>query len=141
MLSRRWWLFAGLVAIGVVLTFLGVYAFQVAAKQRDAMASFSSTIELGMSRDEVDGKCRRACRDNSGWRYSPNVEGFGVSVALVESPLTFGAKNWVVFFVFENDVVAAVLVRTSDTRRLKPHGAPQDRIHGTPSWLAAFRQR
>ena len=42
--------------------------------------------------------------------------GVGGSVALLESPLTFGAKNWVVYFVFENGVVAAVLVRTNDWR-------------------------
>jgi hypothetical protein len=69
------------------------------------------------------------------------VEVYGASMALVESPLTFGAKNWVVFIVFEDDIAAAVLVRTEDTPRLRPDEAPHDRIQDVRApWLAGFTQ-
>jgi hypothetical protein len=59
----------------------------------------------------------------------------------LETPLTFGAKNWVVYIVFEGDVVAAVLVRTEDSPRLRPKDAPGDRVRDShASWLAAFAQ-
>jgi hypothetical protein len=122
------------------LMFLIAYFYRTAAAQRDAIAAFSRTIELGMPRHHVDRKCEQACLQNPTWRYYPNVEAFGTSVSLVESPLTVGAKNWVVFIAFDADVVAGVFVRTNDTRRLKPQEAPEDRVHDVRGeWLAEFR--
>ena len=59
-------------------------------------------------------------------------------MALVSTPLIFGAKNWVVYIVFEEELVAAVLVRTEDTRYDRPEGSPEDRVRdGRKSWLIA----
>jgi hypothetical protein len=134
---------AGMLAI--VIAFMSMiliaHSYRAAAKQRVALASFSSAIDLGMPRKEVDRICKRDCLENPGWKYYPSVEGLGPSVALVESPLTFGAKNWVVFIVFEDEVVAAVLVRTQDTRRLRPDEAPPDRVQDVRApWMAEFTQ-
>ena len=73
------------------------------------------------------------------WRYDPNVEDFGAPVALVSTPVTFGAKNWVVYFLFEGEIVAAVLVRTEDTRYDRPQGSPEDRVRDVRApWLREF---
>ena len=82
---------------------------------------------------------KQVCIQNPGWQYVPSLGEFGVSAAVVESPLTFGAKNWVISLVFENDVVAAVLVRTEDSPTEKPRGSPQDRLtEPRAPWLARF---
>ena len=136
------WLRVGLLAILIaLLSGLVIHSHRLPAQQREALASFSRSVVLGMRRDEADQRCKQACLNNAGWRYHPNVEGLGASVALIESPLTFGARNWVVYFVFEDDVVVAALVRTEDWRRQKPIGSPQDRVQDArAAWLAGFAQ-
>jgi hypothetical protein len=139
---KKRWLWAGLLVIVIASTSgLIVHTNRAAAQQREALASFSQSIVLGMPRDEADRRCKQVCLDNAGWKYYPNVEGLGVSVALIQSPLIFGARNWVVYFVFEDDVVAAALVRTEDWRHQRPIGSPQDRLRDArASWLAEFAQ-
>ncbi len=137
---RKLWLSALLLAIVIasVSSFVA-HSIRAAAQEKEAIAGFSRSIDLGTTRDDVDRKSRQACLDNTGWRYHPSLDGHPSSTAIVESPLTFGARNWVVYLVFENDVVAAVLVRTEDSRRQKPKGSPQDRVRdGHMSWLADF---
>jgi hypothetical protein len=135
--KRRLWMALAIVIASV--SGLVVHTFWAAAQQRKAIASFSQSIVLGMPRDEADHRCKQACLDDAGWKYFPNVEELGGSVALLQSALTFGARNWVVYFVFEDDVVVAVLVRTEDWRRQKPIGSPQDRVRDArASWLAGF---
>ena len=140
--QRKAWLWAGLLAIVIAsVSSLVVHSGRAAAQQRQALASFSQSVVLGMPRDEADRRFKQACVDNAGWKYDPNLGWLGASVARVESPLTFGAKNWVVYFVFEEDVVAAVLVRTADWRRQRPIESPQDRVWDAhASWLAEFVQ-
>jgi hypothetical protein len=135
--KRRLWI--ALVIVIASVSGLVVHTFRAAAQQRKALGSFSQSIVLGMPRDEADRRCKQACLDNAGWKYYPNVEELGGSVALLQSPLTFGARNWVVYFVFEDDIVVAALVRTEDWRRQKPNGSPQDRVRDArASWLAGF---
>jgi hypothetical protein len=120
---------------------LVIHANRAAAQQRKALASLSQSIALGMPRDEADRGCKQACLDNAGWKYYPNVQKRRASVALIQSQLTFGAKNWVVYFVYEDDVVVAALVRTEDWRRLRPIGSPQDRVRDArASRLVQFSQ-
>ena len=141
MSSRTGWLRAGIAAIviGFVAAILIARSYRVAAEQRTALASFSSQIGLGMPRHAVDAACKRACVENPEWTYISSVDAFGAPMALVETPLTFGAKNWVVYIVFESDVVAAVLVRIEDTPRLRPNAAPGDRVRDVSAhWLAGF---
>jgi hypothetical protein len=140
MRPNKGWLWAGLLATVIAsVSSLVVHSNQAAAQQQEQLASFSESVVIGMSRHEADRRCKQACLDNAGWKYHPNVEGLGASVSLVESHLTFGARNWVVYFVFEDDVVIAALVRTEDWRRLRPIGSPRDRVRDArASWLAEF---
>jgi hypothetical protein len=129
-----------LLAIGIAsLWALLVHLDREAARQREALALFSQSVRLGMSRDEADRTCKQACVQNRGWDYRASIGQAGISAAVVETPLTFGARNWVVYLVFEKDVVAAVLVRTADSPREKPGGSPRDRIAELRApWLARF---
>jgi hypothetical protein len=137
---RAIWLLAGLVAIIVCFVWcLNVYLNRAAEEQRNALSLFSQSVTLGMPRAEADRRCEQASAANSGWDYYRNLDGFGVSLALVKTPLTFGAQNWVVYIVFEENVVAAVLVRTVDTQLQRPKGSPPDRVRDAhKSWLAQF---
>ena len=126
---RKGWLWAGLSTIVVGSVFsLVVHSNRAAAQHREALASFSQSIALEMPLGEADRRCKQACVDKPGWKYYSHVDGLGASVALVESPLTFGARNWVVYFVYEEDVVVVALVRTEDWRHQKPVGSPKDRV-------------
>jgi hypothetical protein len=139
-MPKKFWLWAGLSAIVIAsASGLVIQANRAAEQQRKAIASFSQSIVLGMSRDEVNRRCKQACHDDAGWKYVPNVDGRWPAVAVIQSPLTFGARNWVVYFAFEDDVVVAVLVRTYDERRQKPIGSPQDRVRDAhASWFAEY---
>ena len=139
---KKRWLWAGSVAIVTASVWsLVVRSNRAAVQQKEALASFSQSIVLGMPRDEADRRCKRAALHNYGWTYDPNFNWPRASVARVESPLTFGARNWVVYFVFEDAVVAAVLVRTEDSPQQKPIGSPQDRVRDARApWLAVFAQ-
>jgi hypothetical protein len=100
-----------------------------AKSQRSAIAAFSTTVTLDMPRNEVVRLCEAACAEHRGWKHRPNVTMTdGLSAAVVESPLRFGASNWIVWVLFDRDTVAAVLVRTEDTNRFRPETAPQDRV-------------
>jgi hypothetical protein len=136
-------LYAGLLVIVVVIVWrLIAHSYRVAEEQRNALSIFSQSINLGMPRAEADRRCKQALATHAELRYDPNVEDFGASVALVSTPLTFGAKNWVAYFVFEEDVVAAVLVRTEDTRYDRPEGSPEDRVRDARKpWLVQFTPR
>ena len=137
--QKKRWVWKALVIVIASVSGLVVHTYRAAAQQRKALASFSQSIVLGMPRDEADLRCKQACLDDAGWTYNPNVEELWPSVAVIQSPLTFGARNWVVYFVFEDDVVVAALVRTEDWRRQKPIGSPQDRVRDArASWLAGF---
>jgi hypothetical protein len=140
MSKKTRWLLAGLSApVIAAMWSLNTYLYRVAAQQKDALSLFSQSVTLGMPRAETDRRCNEARASGSGWDYDPNVVGLGASVALVKTPLTFGAQNWVVYIVFEQDVVVAVLVRTTDSRFRRPTGSPQDRIRDArATWLAAF---
>jgi hypothetical protein len=139
---KKRWMWAGLLAI-VIASVWGLIALsnRAAVHEKEALAAFSQSIVLAMPRHEVDRRCKQVTLHNYGWTYDPNLQQLGASVARVSSPLTFGARHWVVYFVFENDVVAAMLVRTEDWRRQKPKGSPQDRVRDARApWLAEFAQ-
>lgn len=131
---------AGLLAILIAsIAAFWVHFDREAARQREALALFSQSVRLGMTRDKADRTCKQACVKNRRWNYDASLEEVGLSRAIVESPLTFGARNWVVYLVFEKDVVVAVLVRTTDSPRMKPSGSPQDRLaEPLAPWLARF---
>jgi hypothetical protein len=115
-------------AIVAVLGGYAAYSWQSETAQNIAVDSFSKTIPLGMPRGQVNQICRAACVEHHGWTYWPEVTPYGSSVAVVQSPVAFGATNHVVYVVFDHDAVAAVLVRTLDVRSQWPREAPHDRI-------------
>lgn len=106
----------------------GLFVNAQASKVKTQIATFSATIPLGASRDWVNRECHRAAAATSRWRYHPSCGEFASSVACLQSPVTFGAGNWVVYILFDNGNVDAVLVRTMDTKTDHPPDAPPDRV-------------
>ena len=112
----------------VVVGFILVRSWRAAKAHEQAIDAFSTTIPLGMPQSQASRMLARAADEHSGWRYRPEALSSGADVAALESPLTFGASNHIVYVVFDQDVVSAVLVRTVDTATLRPPEAPQDRV-------------
>ena len=126
-------LLTAVLAIGIAVAIVGYlfYSHHQAIKQQKAIATFSATIAIGMPKNEAIRACEAAADEHREWKYKylpKNEHAGGLPVALVQSPVTFGAKNWVVWIVFDVDAVAGVLVRALDTCREWPDGAPQDRV-------------
>lgn len=46
----------------------------------------------------------------------------------VETPIEFGAKNWVLYIEFKDSRVAALRVRTADSKNEHPKSAPPDKV-------------
>jgi hypothetical protein len=133
MSKRLDYMLSAALAIGVTVAIVPYlfYSHQQAIKQEKAIAAFSATIAVGMPKNEAIRACEAAAEKHRGWRYKywpTNENEGGLPEAVVESPLTFGAGNWVVWILFDGDVVAAVLVRTPDSNRFRPEAAPQDRV-------------
>lgn len=49
------------------------------------------------------------------------------STWLVQTPVQFGGRNWVLWITFEEEQVQSVRIRTQDTDTERPKGAPDDR--------------
>jgi len=100
-----------------------------AEKQKQKIGSFSTDIPLGATRDFVDRECQRALAAHADWTYHPTLDPSDNSIARLDSPVTDGAGNWVVYILFDDDdAVAAVLVRTLDRKTEHPAKAPPDRL-------------
>ena len=50
----------------------------------------------------------------------------------MDSPVTVGAGNWVIYVLFDGDKVDAVLIRTLDNKTEHPANAPPDRAANPP---------
>src|SRR5205823_13616152 len=46
----------------------------------------------------------------------------------IEAPSEFGAKNWVLYVEFKDSRLAALRVRTADSKNERPKSAPQDKV-------------
>ncbi len=46
----------------------------------------------------------------------------------IEAPTEFGAKHWVLYIEFKDSRVAALRVRTADSKNEHPNGAPSDKV-------------
>jgi len=46
---------------------------------------------------------------------------------IIKTPLEFGARNWILYLIFKDDVVTSLFIRTSDDKSVRPEGAPNDK--------------
>jgi hypothetical protein len=92
-------------------------------QNRQSLTAFATRMKLGHSRDTVRGAFESPIGPNS-FRfreYEPDCWAF-------ETPLEFGARNWILVVSFGNDKVDGIGIRTADSLKDKPHGAPPDRV-------------
>jgi hypothetical protein len=131
-MTRRFRTSAVLIAVtAVVIAVYALYTNWQANKQKQEISTFSASIAVGLPKSDAMRACEAAADKHPEWRFrywESNENVGGLSTAVIESPVTFGAKNWVAWIVFDQAAVAAVLVRTLDSPRERPHKAPRDRV-------------
>ena len=132
-------LLALVLAVGTV----GVLIFQLRPQysQRGLITNWSRRFDIDMSRQQVVRLCKLACIENPSWSYKDQADPGGErwSSVLLVTPVELGATNWVLYCVFEQDKVVAVLVRTANSRRFRPPDAPNDKLRvPAPSWIEDF---
>jgi hypothetical protein len=91
-----------------------------AKEAQQELVAFTSELSLGMTRDEVR---RRFSAKSRSFRDLQEVDG---KVALVGTPLTFGATNWQAWLDFTDQRLSSVRIRTLDGEHSKPNGSPPD---------------
>jgi hypothetical protein len=86
---------------------------------REQLLAFASSVRVGQSVESVVSRCKRYSRLSC--RVEPKGDVFA------DTPLEFGAGNWIVWLAVRNGTVSAIRFRTPDSTRTRPKGAPPDR--------------
>ena len=121
-------IFIGL-AVAAVTTFVVWDTFVEPLWHRDRnrgeIRALYEALTPGMTRDDVS-------RSLDGSRYPHlTVRRRGDERWFAETPSEFGAGNWILVIEFADERVRAIRVRTADTIRDRPVGAPPDRVPST----------
>jgi hypothetical protein len=121
---RELWLSASVLAItmGMIAWILKppVAAIWHSREAQRELVAFTSGLELGLSQADVRGRLAAA---RPKLLTASEVD---ASLMLVQTPLTFGAGNWVAWLDFSQGRLASVRIRITDGERFKPDGSPSD---------------
>lgn len=102
--------------------------FGLSNKSRAELVQFEKQLQLGETKDEVRQRysaarlSRLKLRESVGGNHNEWV---------VETPLQFGAGNWLLWLEFKEGRLSAVRVREEDNTLVKPRDAPPDRALAT----------
>jgi hypothetical protein len=118
---------AAIASVICLLVLLANSRISAANRDKEYLAALSESIVLGSDREAVLRQCNEASRKH-GWAFTAEIASVNVPTSCVETGLRLGATNWVLYVSFIDDRTAAIMVRTSDTPRFIPEGAPPDRI-------------
>lgn len=112
------------IALGALL--ICPVAFEVWVYQRGAnlVIKCGQSIEVGISAESLHTRlAERPCLDLR--RASCDEE--GRQKDMLSLPIVLGAQNWVLYVESSGSRVAAIRVRTEDSRNVRPGSAPPDR--------------
>ena len=107
--------------VAVVAFSYGMYELRQRREYRSKITALASELNSPQrNSDDV----RRLLRQ-------PRFQGLNLrdespSLWTVETPLEFGARNWVLFIELHDSKVVALRVRTIDSMNERPHDAPPD---------------
>jgi hypothetical protein len=128
-LKNRLWAVV-IVGAAIFILFALVWSVNVQrrhrAQSRSAISDLFNSIALGDSTDRTVAIAEMAIANHPDWRLSEYPE-----TLCVETPLELGATNWIICIALHNDCVAAIGIRTSDSVRIRPDAAPEDRVSAT----------
>ena len=87
------------------------------AESRASVLAIYEKLELGQSRDVVDALVAR----------HPNLAVHSGDESIeADTPIEFGAKNWILMLEFQQGVLVEVKIRTPDSVAYHPPDAPPD---------------
>lgn len=113
---QQYWL------IGAVFAFALSVAFAVDRHRQSSgearIKALYPQFSLGMSRDDAMFVLEREWNSEYVWTFK--------ELATVSTPLTLGARNWIIYLEFEADKLVSIQVRTPDSSERHPQGAPGD---------------
>ena len=109
-------LILALVAISLMLP------YWKSANAHKELLAFRSTLRVGMSIEDARYVFETGAFSTIEW------QGAGPDHVLISTPVTFGAKNWVLWIRSDEGAIQSAIVRTCDDRREHPVGAPHDLI-------------
>jgi hypothetical protein len=111
----------GIIIIGALL--LAAAAFMIRRSYlraaRIELLELAASVRLSDSGEHVLTQCRAMRHLRCKHTRDSDI--------LAETPLEFGATNWIVLFGMEKDAVYAVRIRTADSIKYQPPGSPADR--------------
>lgn len=114
----------------VIIGLIGALALalgqQVCAYRRGVELTTGCSRSLVIGGSDADLNMALAapgCAELDRWRVRQDGHDF----ELLKSPLVFGAANWVLYVELLDGRVSAIRIRTEDSRKVRPAGAPQDR--------------
>lgn len=91
---------------------------------REELKAAFARIQLGASSSEI-----QALIGESEFRHL-KLRQVDLNSFLVQSPLEFGARNWVLWIEVTNDKVTALRIRFHDDKNVRPDQAPPDKANG-----------
>lgn len=122
-------IYSGLaVAVVVASGFYVARWRQLRFANNDALSAVANSIALGESDQSALQTCERISQDRPGWTFHSWPDANPLPIARLSTPMVFGASNWVVYVVFQHNRVGGVFVRSFDTKKIWPSGAPIDRV-------------
>ena len=88
---------------------------------REMVRRTISDLQLGLSKNQVEQIVK-----NHNWQnYCMHSE----SEIKLGTPIEFGARNWIVYLAFENDLLTEIKIRTEDSIFRHPKDAPPDIVY------------
>jgi hypothetical protein len=122
--TRALWLniFVSAIVIGIIGWILRPQLSTIwhAREAQRELVAFTSELKLGMSQADVRARLKTA---RTTFLVSTDVD---PSLTFVETPLTFGAGNWVAWLDFTRGQLSSVRIRITDGQAFKPEGSPPD---------------
>ncbi|MBW8035814.1 MAG: hypothetical protein FVQ79_09340 [Planctomycetes bacterium] len=89
---------------------------------RDRICRFVEDLQLGLSKNQVEEIVNK--------HDLPDISvSHEKSEIRLRTPIEWGAQNWVVYLIFENDLLSEIKIRTEDSRSHKPKEAPPDIVY------------
>ena len=123
-----------LIASGALLAIAAFVVIAISSNHRKAtvrrdISQLHNSFALGDTRQEVlaDLEVFRKSSDRQ-WMTVHSSSTEAPETVSVETPLEFGARNWILHLLFANGKLVGIGVRTEDSDKSRPPRAPLDKI-------------
>lgn len=106
--------------LGVFYIFGGtISAFWFSNEANSELAAFFETVKIGAPFKDVEDAFKKGSYKHLAWRNENEV-------TVITTPLKWGAGNWIAIFQIKDEKVIQKKIRTEDSPKFLPEGAPKD---------------